>query len=195
MGEFMNKHIVFIILIFFTTKNVYPQNNSPIIGYDKIPWGANVQTVTQVYPMTSEDTSPDASIGIKEYKQRNVGNGIEERRFFFYNNRLFKVVVTYEEQSESLNAFMALATKLVEIYGKFDNQSNYSNPSGNNILKFVDFIRYYNKDLTILLRGVDVVNQYNNVIANYILCIYSNPNIENDVETAKRKQKEKSFGL
>jgi len=186
---------LFLAVFIMFSLNVYSQNNSPIIGYDKIPWGANVQTVMQVYPTINEETSLDASIGIKEYKQRNAGNGIEERRFFFYNNKLFKVAVTYEEQRESFNSFMALATRLVEIYGKFDNQNNYSNPSGNNTLKFIDFMRYYNKDLTILLRGVDVVNRYNNVIANYIICIYSNPNIENDVEAAKIKQKEKSFGL
>jgi hypothetical protein len=186
---------LFLIGFLMFLLNVYSQTNSPIIGYDKVPWGASVQTVTQAYPAIREATSLDASVGIKEYYQRNVGNGIEERRFFFYNNRLYKVAVTYEDQRESFNAFMALATKLVDIYGKFDNQSNYSNPSGNNTLKFIDFIRYYNKDLSILLRGVDVVNRYNNVIENYILCIYSNPNTEIDIEAAKRKQKENSFGL
>ena len=186
---------LFLIGLLLFSLNIYSQTNSPVIGYDKVLWGASIQTVTRAYPTIRETTSLDASVGVKEYNQENVGNGIEERHFFFYNNKLYKVAVTYEEQRESLNAFMALASKLVDIYGKFDDQSNYSKPSGDNTLKFIDFIRYYNKDLTILLRGVDIVNRYNNVIGNYILCIYNNPNIEGDVEAAKMKQKENNFGL
>jgi len=189
------KRNLFIICFLMFSLNVFSQSNSPIIGYDKVVWGASIQAVTQAYPSIKEKTSSDASIGVREFIQSNVGNGIEARYFFFYNNKLYKVVVSYEEQREAVTAFIALSSKLVAVYGKFDKENEYSAPSGDQTAEYIDRIRYYNKDLTIILRGVDFRNQYNLLVDQVIVCVYFNPNIENDIDVVKRKQKESSFGL
>jgi len=190
----MKKFLLIIGFTFFTI-NLFSQNNPPIIGYDKVQWGSSIQTVTQAYPTVREETSSDAKIGIREFSQSNVGNGIDTRIFQFFNNKLYKVSVFYEEQRDPMSAFLALAERLVGVYGKFDYQDTSQKPSGNNVLKFVDFIRYHNKNLTIFLRGVDVVNQYNNIIENSLLVMYSNPITENEIEEAKRKEIVNTFGL
>jgi hypothetical protein len=186
---------LFLIVFMLYATRVFSQLSSPIIGYDKVPWGASVQSVAQLYPSIKEQPSDDSSVGIREFTQSNIGNGIEIRYFFFFNNKLYKVAVHYEEQTDNFTAFMALASKLVAVYGKFDDQSSSSTPSGTDVLKFTDFIRYYNNNLTVFLRGVDIYNRYNNLIGNSLLVIYSNPIAESDIETVKRKQKTDSFGL
>ena len=62
-------------------------------------------------------------------------------------------------------------------------------------MKFLDLIFYYNKDLTICLRAIETYDRNNILIETSMTCIYSSPNIENDIDVAKRKQKENSFGL
>jgi hypothetical protein len=191
----MRKIGLCLIIFMLFAMEAFSQLSSPIIGYDKVQWGASIQSVIQVYPSIKELSSDDSAIGIREFTQHNVGNGIEVRYFFFFNNKLYKVAVHYEEQDNISTAFMALAAKLIEIYGKFDEQSNSSTPSGTDVLKFVDLIRYYNKNMTIFLRGIDIYNRYNNLIGNSLVVIYSDPIIESDIETAKRSQKKNSFGL
>jgi len=44
------KRNLFVISFLFFSLNVFSQSNSPIIGYDKVAWGASIQTVTQAYP-------------------------------------------------------------------------------------------------------------------------------------------------
>jgi hypothetical protein len=112
---------LFLIVFILYAIRVFSQSSSPIIGYDKVPWGASVQSVAQVYPSIKEQTSDDSSIGLREFTQSNIGNGIETRYFFFFNNKLYKLAVYYEEQTDNFTAFMTLATKLVAVYGKFDD--------------------------------------------------------------------------
>ena len=191
----VNKKIIFFVGFVLVLSNAFSQTSSPIIGYDKVQWGASIQNVTQAYPTIREITSDDSDIGVKAYIQRNVGNGISERRFYFFNSRLYKVAVDYEEQSDPVAAFLALADRLVAIYGKFDTQNSHQSPSGNYVLKFLDFIRNYNNNLEIFLRTVDVVNRFNNVIENSILVIYSNPVTESEIEVARRRYMGNNLGL
>ena len=133
----INKKIVLFIIFLFVVFNVFSQTSTPIIGYDRVRWGATVQEVTQIYTTMREITSEDASLGVREFTQRNVGGGIEIRYFFFFNNRLFKVAVHYEEQRDPTSAFLALADRLVAIYGRFDDRDSFRRPSGNFVLSFL----------------------------------------------------------
>jgi len=189
------KRNLFVICFLMFSLNVFSQPKSPIIGYDKVAWGASIQAVIQVYPTIKERTSDDASVGVREFTQSNVGNGIDNRSFFFYNNKLYKVVVSYEEQREALTAFNALASKLVDIYGKFGKQNQYNEPLYDYTMEINDLINDYNKDLTIILRAIETYNRNNVRVKTYITCLYFNPNIADDIDVAKTKQKGNSFGL
>jgi hypothetical protein len=90
---------------------------------------------------------------------------------------------------------LALAERLIAIYGKFDDRNSSTRPSGNYVLQFLDLIRYYNNNLTVFLRAVDTINQFNNVVEHSILCIYSNPVTENEIEIARRRHMGDNFGL
>jgi hypothetical protein len=99
--------------------NVMAQANSPIIGYDKVPWGSDIQSVTQNYPSVREISSEDASLGIKEFEQTNVSSSIKSRKFYFYQNKLYKVFVNYGELESDVG--MAILDRIVSTFGKFDD--------------------------------------------------------------------------
>jgi len=191
------KMSLFAISFLLFSLNVFSQSNSPIIGYDKVAWGASIQAVTQAYPTIKEHESAvsasEKAIGVRHFIQGNVGNGIDFRAFSFYNNKLYRVLVCYEENTAAV--FNALSSKLVDIYGKFDKEDVFSRPNGNDTQEVLDLIRYYNKDLKIILRAIETLNQQGRYISTPLSCIYSNPNIENDIEIAKTKQKGNNLGL
>jgi hypothetical protein len=103
---------VFYLLVILPT-NLNAQTNSPIIGYDKVAWGATIQTVTQTYTGLKERNSEDASVGVKEYIQTNVGGGITERAFYFYENKLYRVFVAYNDID--VNTTKAIIDRLASI--------------------------------------------------------------------------------
>jgi hypothetical protein len=176
------------------TFNVMAQSNSsPIIGYDRLTWGSTVQQFMQAYPSASEINSDNAFIGIREFKQKNVGNGIVERTFYFFQNKLYRVWVDYGEQDNS--AFDAILAKIVSIYGKFDDNDETSKVSGYSSIKMYDLIRYYNGSLTVTVRGADIYNQYNYLVSSMVSCNYTNPVVESEIARALSKSKSEQFGL
>jgi len=192
------KRNLFVICFLLVSLNVFSQTKSPIIGYDKVAWGASIQAVTQVYPtirdQTAELDASDKAIGIRQFRQNNVGNGIESRFFYFFNNKLYKVVVFYEELDE--DEIMAVIHKLIDIYGDYDKRDAYSKPFLDDYTnKFFDYIIHYNKDLTITYRLMGTYDRYDREIEHSVTCLYSNPNIEQDINRARAKQKGNSLGL
>jgi len=137
----MNRKILVLvtlvgIILLFNSEFVFGQ--SPIIGYDKVAWGASIETVKKQYP--GGEVLPS---GI--YIQKNIGGGIDERWFYFYQEKLFKVSVGYLRMEEELGE--ALYNKVVSVFGKFDKHEDTSSE----ILFRRNFFRYYNRNLTVEL--------------------------------------------
>jgi hypothetical protein len=187
-------YIAFLWVFVLMPVRITAQTSStPIIGYDKLVWGSTIQEFTRAYPTAREISSDNSSVGVREFEQKDVGNGIVERIFYFYNNRLYRVWVYYGEQDSS--SFEALLRKVVSIYGKFDDQDESSNSDRNGSIKMIDFVRYYNNNLTVVVRGADIFNQYNYLVGSMLSCDYSNPITENEIRRALSKSKEEQFGL
>jgi len=98
----------------------YTGMGQPILGYDKIAWGATIENVRQLYTGIYEIVDTDADIGIRRFVQTNVGGGIESRTFLFFQNRLYAVNVKHPFTS-NLSDAMAVASKLALIYGGYDD--------------------------------------------------------------------------
>jgi len=188
------KKVYFLIMFLGILNSIFGQSQqNPIIGYDKLEWGTSIEVFQKTYPTTREITSERRLIGVREFEQTNLGSGISSRRFSFFNNKFYSASVMYDEINS--NSALALAEKIVEIYGKFDNRDEQTFPSGNSTIKMIRFFRYYRNNMNIIFTINDVYNQYNRVIGNTVLIGYLNPITRDEVEAAERKQKKDELGL
>jgi tetratricopeptide (TPR) repeat protein len=89
----------------------------PGTGYDKVQWGASVESVKNVYRnLTVVEKNGD----MIKLGHKNIGKGISERSFNFVQDKLIAVSVKYEEMSgEDADI---LVEKLIPIYGKTDSK-------------------------------------------------------------------------
>jgi tetratricopeptide (TPR) repeat protein len=82
-------------------------------GYDKVPWGASVESVRNVYrDLTVIDKDGD----MIKLGHKNVGKGIEERKFRFFQDKLITVTVSYGLMTGE--GVGLLIEKITSIYGK-----------------------------------------------------------------------------
>jgi hypothetical protein len=167
--------------------------NTPVIGYDKFAWGATVQTITQAYSGLREHNSEDVSVGVREFTQPNVSGGISSRTFYFYENKLYRVFVSYDDVDT--NTVKALIDRLSSIYGQFDDYDESSQASGNIIGKRISLYRYYNNNLRIVVNAVDYYNRYNIYEESRVGIVYFDPTIQKRIDDAKAKEKANKIQL
>jgi hypothetical protein len=185
--------IYFAIIFFSNSAYLVGQSNSPVIGYDKVIWGSTVQTVTQTYSGLSEKKSENASVGVREFEQSDIGGGISSRTFYFYQNKLYRVYVSYGEIEASTG--IALLEKIISIYGKFDDTNEVAMAESGSAGKLYSFIRYYNRNLTIQVNLVDMYNMYNYHVGTGAGIIYIDPTIWTQIESAIRREKSNELNL
>ena len=188
----MKKHTLFILILIVSIGYLFAQQG-PRIGYDQLDWGATIEVFQRTYPTAREITSELGSIGVREFEQTNVGSGITNRRFSFFNNRFYAATVVYEEMN--INSALALMERLVEIYGIFDDRIEESFPSGNSTVQRTRFFRYYRNNMHVIFALNDIYNQFNRIIGNAVIIAYVNPITRDEVSTAERRQRGSQFGL
>ena len=135
-----------------------PKSDGPIIGYDKVAWGATIEEVKQIYP-DMEDGKVD-EFDVKRFFEDVNNNGMQDRTFYFYQDKLYGVYVAYDKNLES-----AILDKLTSIYGTFKREISY---------KYND----YNKHLSIVISG-----HY-----DYCSVDYSDPTVEKEIKKEKSNQ-------
>ena len=128
----------------FSSVSLFSQTSSPIIGYDKVAWGASIQVVSQHYPGVKEKNSVVASLGVREFEQRNISGSIDIRIFYFYQGKLFGVRVLYDEMDNMDNVASALQERIRSVYGEFDDIYEETGT----FRKDYYFLRYYNNNNT-----------------------------------------------
>ncbi|GBU27613.1 hypothetical protein R84B8_01147 [Treponema sp. R8-4-B8] len=188
------KNVCFLMMFLSVSSFIFGQSQqNPIIGYDKLEWGATIEVFQRTYPTAREITSERRSIGVREFEQTNVGSGISSRRFSFFNNKFYGASVMYEDLNS--NSALALMERIVEIYGKFDDRDEQTFPSGNLTINMIRFFRYYRNNMNVIFILNDIYNQYNRVVGNTVMVAYLNPITRDEVEAAERKQKRNELGL
>ena len=143
----LKKGLLFgFLIIFLSTANITAQSNSLIIGYDRVQLGSTVETIIQKYSGLKECISENYSIGIREFSEINIGDSIYERRFYFYQNKLYKVFLNYNESdAETVNM-------ILDRYGIFGGNEEHNRKLIS--FKNVDNIKYFKNN------GINV-NQIN----------------------------------
>ena len=168
--------------------SVFAQSGTPIIGYDKVTWGSTVQTVTQAYTGLREVPSDKASVGVKEFEQTNVGSGISDRTFFFYENKLYRVSVTYNDVSKDTTS--AILDRIEAIYGPFDRRSGPRNSVVDGTMgSHYQYLRNFNRNLTIVVNLLDIYNQFNFHLASGVRIVYYDEPVRDRIDEALRKQR------
>jgi tetratricopeptide (TPR) repeat protein len=81
-------------------------------GYDRVPWGASIESVKNIYQDSQLKTGTE---GV-ELIQKNVGGGISNRTFGFIQDKLIVVREVYEKTNEQ--GADLVVKKLTATYGK-----------------------------------------------------------------------------
>ena len=112
-----------------------PTTSAPdqIIGYDEVSWGATIDEVKQFYPNVGlpyyvEKADGEKLLkyyeekadGIKIFREFVKNNVISERTFYFYQDKLYQVVVVYYESVKD-----DVIKKLISLYGNPKEKEKY----------------------------------------------------------------------
>jgi len=186
------KRLYFFILCLCFSNFLFGQQ-SPIIGYDKLEFGATIEAFQRLYPTAKEISSNQNSIGVRMFQQRNVGSGITARDFKFFNNKFYYVTVIYDEMNNN-NTINALLDRIVEIYGKFDNKEEDTDVSGGAYTEETYLYRRYRNNFYIQFC---IFKSFfpNGGIIYQVLISYYNPITTNEVAAAEKKQAGRGLGL
>jgi hypothetical protein len=194
----MNKKtaLVSLSLLVLSAFILHAQQNA-FIGYDKVSWGTSYEDVQKKYPNIIEITKEDEkALGITTYSETNVSELISMRAFTFYNNALYMVSVGYS--NTDVITYNAIFHKLTDIYGEFDDSEeiNTLGEDGSYYIKGISLFRYYSKNLTIKLVGIDYINDENDcLIKSDIYCYYADSSIDTIVENNKLNSKKNKIEL
>jgi hypothetical protein len=125
-GVFMKKN--YLLTLFLCGTLIVSVNAQSTTGYENVAWGASVSEVLRAYPEMvlhekailafdlHGDLRKDFSAIVICYMESNVKTQIQSRSFYFYQEKLFFVSVTYTPEVVSSQNLRA---GLESIYGTF----------------------------------------------------------------------------
>ena len=194
IGGYKMKRLYFFILCLCFSNFLFGQQ-SPIIGYDKLEFGATIEAFQRMYPTAKEISSNKNSIGVRSFEQTNVGSGINKRIFNFYNNKFYQVQVAYTNLT--VNSMNGLLDRITEVYGRFNRKEEDTDfPSDMVLIKteIIKFVREYRNNFHI------VATTYQDFfimgdIRNTAIVSYQNPITVLEIYNAERKQAGSGLGL
>lgn len=131
----MKKIILIVFLGLIACVTLFAQTR-PIMGYDQVAWGVSANEVRRVYNLGDLTLTPHSSNPerVTQLIQENVSNSIKRRTFMFIDDKLYRVVVRYNDTSD------ATATTLRGIIeNNFGRQTDSNIQTGNTALGYVLF--------------------------------------------------------
>ncbi|MDR0599697.1 MAG: hypothetical protein LBG84_06425 [Treponema sp.] len=129
----MKRTIAFVVFGLFMVSMQVVAQSKPIMGYDKVPWGASVADVRRAYSISDDVVlkTNDEDANLKQLFQDNVTDSIKQRIFNFIDGKLYRVSVLYKDPSDSNEK--NLESILVNRFGR---QTNYDIQTGTEYLMF-----------------------------------------------------------
>ena len=165
----MKKTVFWAVLGFLAVSVYVPAQTKPIMGYDKVAWGASVAEVRKVYSIGEEIpvkvSSTDSNI--MQLIQENVSDSISERWFMFNNynsseHKLYRVTVEYKDSSDA--AVETLKNLVASRYGKQTNTRIDTSSSG---VSTIYIFGSYAPDLEVHIDHTTYFKGYKNVDVVY----------------------------
>jgi hypothetical protein len=126
----------------------------PVMGYDKVLWGASVDDVRRAYEIGNKielQESRENPGRIFILIQPNVSDTIESRDFRFLDGKLYRVWVTYKDTSNA--TVQNLQNVLIN---RFGNRTDYDMDTGTTYLMFQQ-LNYIQETITFGRYSPDLV--------------------------------------
>lgn len=127
----MKKAIFLVTLGLLVVSSYLAAQPKPFIGYDKVAWGVSVADVRKAYSI-GEDIAVDVDEeepNIVSLDQQNISDSISKRQFIFNGDKLYRVVITYNNGSDATQS--QLKTLLEQRYGTATGINFQSGNAGN----------------------------------------------------------------
>lgn len=190
---------IIVVGLFMISGILFAQTSEKIVsGYGDAVWGATSSDIKKLYGNLVETTDgEEQAVGIRKFNQRNPEKLITSRNFYFYNDKLYKVGVSYDDL-DNTTISDSLLIKFIEKYGKFDysDDGKFLSNNRNYYVSFTDFYRYYSNDFEIRVRLANRIQQSNDSILElFVYFDYYNPIITEEIEQKKLEQKLKDITL
>ena len=92
----------------------------PKYGYDKVSWGDGVDEVKKHYTGLVNTSDEDSLFGMRKFSQKANSGGMVKREFYFYQEKLFKVEISYDNSvKEDLLEDKIKSTFDKDVYGGY----------------------------------------------------------------------------
>ena len=181
-----------LILAMATNAAIFAQQAQPVIGYGTAGWGESVEEVTRKYPNIREGSRDENWYGVREFTEQNAEGGIRDRKFYFFNDRLYRVTVDYGERTD--DQAREILYGFVDIYGYFDGESEDSRGQSGRIYDTLIIYRLYSENLTIVVNIVGISDAWRNLIRREVNVIYLNPETERLITVERERRTRERLG-
>lgn len=169
-----------IILLFISSVALFSQSSDADKineEYYGLKWGCSVKDLTDKYPEAYYQNKNDDGDELYYYDTNGA-----TRIFFFGNGQLYLSRVAYTDCTDE--KAMALLTKVVDTYGKFDDSTNGSQNGSEYVTLWKDF----SDTIDISFQMVAVKNKYGYNVSQLIMIDFINKEL-NDKIKKERIQK------
>jgi hypothetical protein len=169
----MKKTILLASLGLLMVSSYLAAQPKPIMGYDKVKWGTSVADVRKVYnisdsvPLTVDEQDSNLHYIIQD----GISNSISQRKFYFKDDKLYRVWVIYKDTSDA-NAKNLFSV----IVNSFGNRTDYDISNGSTYYMFQQ-LKYiqetstfgkYSPDLVVELLHIIFYNGYEKDVNNLL---------------------------
>jgi hypothetical protein len=143
--------------------------SKPIFGYSDVSIGMDVAAFLRLYRGASENDNS----GLPNVKIFTLGqmNNIHLSEFYFYQNKLFRIVLTFDTNEYPIASFI---NNIKNNYGNFDSEKEEFENMGQMRRRVVTCQRDYNRNFTITIL-IQEMYMGNSLIQQLYLCDYYNP--------------------
>lgn len=188
---------IIVVGLFMISGILFAQTSEKIVsGYGGAVWGATSSDIKKLYGNLVEATEAltdeeERAIGIRALRQSNPENLMTRRTFYFYDDKLYNVGVSYDDL-DSNTIVHSLLVKFIEKYGKFDYSQDGKLTVGDGYyyVSYTDYYRYYSSDFEIRVRIGNRIQQSNDVILDlFVYFDYYNPIVTDLIEKKIIEQK------
>ena len=183
------KKIAVVLLLVVAVGGFGQTSKNPILGYEKLAWGASIQDTKALYQNLTERESNEAYVGVREFRQSYSTQEELTRTFYFFKEKLFKVTTAYDTLGDVNATARKLRNEMTNMYG----QATRQNSSGGGVDKYFINEMYsiweLDNKLEVEIRWGNTL-AYDYVVGIFVITLYTNPEIEYDIEVSKVRSRQ-----
>jgi len=115
------RSILTLLVVFLITYNCAGQSGSLFAGYKGIPWGSSLSEVSTLFPNLDDQGMQEDNL-LHMYMQKKPIEGVINRCYYFWNDKLVKVRLFYYQDFIASTGFKEFVNRMIESFGQPKNQ-------------------------------------------------------------------------